>query len=114
MADEDQELKELKSLYDDMWKDARTMIIDMNRSIKVYFIAGMLLLFFGIWNIGVVGPMWQNIASGNAGLLDIIFAIMATFGIACMIIFGALLLYWYNQLRTRYARLIRMEKTTGD
>jgi hypothetical protein len=39
MLDEDNELAELKELYDELWNDGRTMIKDMNRSIYVYLFA---------------------------------------------------------------------------
>jgi len=114
MADEDKELPELKALYDELWSDARTMIKDMKRSISIYFFTGFITLAFSVIIIGTATSDWNKILSGSASTLTYFYAIAATIGAVFNVAFGVALLYWYNKLRNRYARLIRLEKTIED
>ena len=114
MADKDEELPELKALYEALWSDARTMIKDMNRSIYVYLFTGFITLVFSAIMIGTAISDWHKILSGIIGPFTYLYAIAGTLGAVIYVAFGVLLLYWYHQLRNRYARLIQMEKTIRD
>jgi hypothetical protein len=114
MADEDKELPELKALYDELWSDARTMIKDMKRSISIYLFTGFITLAFSVIMIGTAISDWNKILSGSASTLTYFYAIAETFGAVFPVAFGIALLYWYNKLRNRYERLIRLEKTIED
>jgi len=114
MADEEKELPELKSLYDELWSNARTMIKDMKRSIFIYLFTGFITLAFSAIMIGTAISDWNKILSGNASTLTYFYAIVETPGAVFYVAFGVVLLYWYNKLRNRYARLIRLEKTIKD
>jgi hypothetical protein len=114
MVDRDKELPELKSLYDELWSDARTMIKDMKRSISIYFFTGFITLAFAVIVIGIAISDWTKILSGSASTLTYLYAIAETTGAVLNVAFGVALLYWYNKLKNRYARLIRLEKTIGD
>jgi len=114
MADGDKELPELKALYDELWSDARTMIKDMKRSISIYLFAGFITLVFSVIIIGTAISDWNKILSGSASALTYFYAIAETPGAVFYVAFGVLLLYWYNKLKNRYARLIRLEKTIED
>lgn len=111
---EDEELTQLKTLYDELWHDAKTMIKDMNRSIYMYFFSGFITLAFSVIMIGTAISDWNKIVLGNASTLTYFYAIVETSGSVMMAIFGVSLLYWYYKLKNRYSRLIRMGKTLED
>jgi hypothetical protein len=114
MADKDEELPELKAVYDELWSDARTMIKDMKRSISIYSFAGFITLVFSAIMIGTAISDWNKILSGNIGPFTYLYAIAGTFGSVIYPAFGVLLLYWHNKLKNRYARLLQLEKTIRD
>ena len=114
MADEDKKLPELKALYDELWSNARTMIKDMNRSIYIYFFAGIITLVFSAIMIGTAISNWHQILSGTASNLTYLYAIAPTVGSVFNLAFGISLLYWYNKLKNRYSSLIQLEKTIED
>jgi len=114
MTDEDKELPELKALYDELWSNARTMIKDMKRSIFVYLFTGFITLAFSVIMIGTAISDWSKILSGTASNLTYLYAIAGTLGSVIYVAFGFLLLYWYNKLKNRYSRLIKLEKTIKD
>jgi hypothetical protein len=114
MADKDGELLELKAVYDELWSDARTMIKDMKRSIYIYLFAGFITLVFSAIMIGTAISDWNKILSGNIGTFTYLYAIAGTLGSVIYPVFGILLIYWYNKLKNRYARLIQLETTIRD
>jgi hypothetical protein len=114
MTEEDKDLPELKALYEELWTHARTMIKDMNRSIFIYLFTGFITLAFSTIMIGTAISDWTKILSGTASTLTYIYAIAGTLGAVVYPAFGVALLYWFNKLRKRYARLIRLEKTIED
>jgi hypothetical protein len=114
MADEDKELPELKALYDELWSHARTMIRDMKRSIWIYLFTGFITLAFSVIMIGTAFSDWNKILAGGASTLTYFYAVVETPGAVFYVAFGVVLLYWYNKLRNRYARLIRLEQTLED
>jgi uncharacterized BrkB/YihY/UPF0761 family membrane protein len=114
MADEDNELAQLKALYDELWSDAKSMIKDMNRSISIYFFAGLITLAFSTIIIGIAVSDLNKILSNGASSLTYFYVIVEVPGAVLMIIFGVTLLYWYRKLRKRYQKLIEMEKKIDD
>ena len=114
MADKDEELPELKALYDELWSDARTMIKDMKRSIYIYLFAGFITLVFSTIMIGTAISDWNKILSGNVSTFTYLYAIAGTLGAVIYVGFGVFLIYWYNKLKNRYARLIQLEKNIKD
>lgn len=111
MADEDKELPQLKALYDELWSDARNMIRDMNKSIFVYLFAGFLSFVFSTIMIGSGISNWNKIFSGDTNTLTYVYVIAETFGSVIYIAFGITLLYWYQKLKGRYSKLIKMEQS---
>ena len=111
---EDEELVQLKKVYDELWSDARTMIKDMKRSIYLYSFTGFLTLVFSVIMIGSAISNWNQILLGGASPLNYIYAIASTFGVVIYVVFGILLIYWHNKLRKKYSRLIQLEKTLED
>jgi uncharacterized membrane protein len=114
MADEDKELAQLEVLYDELWSDAKSMIKDMNRSISIYFFAGVITLAFSIVIIGTAVSDLTKILSNGAGSLTYFYVIFEVPGAILMIIFGVTLLYWYRKLKKRYSKLIAIEKKIDD
>ena len=110
VADEEKELPQLKVLYDELWRDARTMIKDMHKSIFVYLFAGFLSLVFSTIMIGSGVANWNKILSGDASTLTYFYAIAETFGSVAYVIFGITLLSWYLKLKGRYSKIIKMEE----
>jgi hypothetical protein len=111
-ADEDSGLEDLKVLYDDLWKDARTLANDMYRSIQLYLLTGVFTLIYGFVILAYALVSWQRIYSGSMEIADYAAAIGETIGGVIMIIVGPLLIRWYFKLKSRYASLASMEK--GD
>jgi hypothetical protein len=111
MRDEEKELPELKALYDELWRDARTMIKDMKRSIFIYLFTGFVTLAFSVIMIGTAISDWNKILSGSTSTLTYFYALVETPGAVFYVAFGIALLYWYGKLKNRYARLIQLEKT---
>ena len=111
---EDEELAQLKTVYDELWSDARTMIKDMKRSIYLYPFFGFLSLVLSAIMIGSAISNWNIILLGDASSLNYLYAIAATLGVVVYVAFGILSLYWYNKLRKRYSRLILLEKSLED
>jgi len=113
MADND-ELPELKAVYDELWSDAITMIKDMKKSIYLYSFTGFITLVLSAIMIGTAISDWNKILSGNIGPFTYLYAVAGTLGSVIYPAFGVYLLYWYNKLKNRYARLIQLEKTIRD
>ncbi len=111
---EDEQLVQLKTLYDELWSDARTMIKDMKRSIYLYSFTAFITLVFSVIMIGTAISDWNKILSGNVGTFTYLYAIAGTLGSIIYVAIGILLLYWYNKLKNRYTKLIQLEKTLED
>jgi hypothetical protein len=114
MVDEDNELPELKELYDELWSDGRTLIKDMNRSIHVYLFAGFVTLAFSAIIIGTAISDLNKIFTGIAADLTYFYVIMEIPGAVLYVAFGVFLIYWYIKLKNRYSRLINLERTIKD
>ncbi len=114
MPERDEELPELKTLYDELWSNARTMIKDMNRSINIYLFTGFTTLILSIIMIGTAISELNKIFVGNVSTFTYLYAIAGTLGAVIYVGFGILLLYWYGKLKNRYAKLIQLEKTISD
>jgi len=104
---------DLRRAYDEMWAEARNLIVDINRSIRIYLFAGVVITLCGI-TILANGEDRMNSASVT-GLtqLGYIEAMCETAGGLILLALGPYLLYWYRKLKKRYSRLMQMEKTFG-
>ncbi len=111
---EDEELAQLKTVYDELWSDARTMIKDMKKSIYLYLFTGFITLVFSVIMIGTAISDWNKILLGDASTLTYFYAIVGTLGAVFYVAFGVVLLYWHNKLKSRYAKLIQLEKALED
>ena len=111
---EDDELIQLKTLYDELWGDARTMIKDMNRSITVVFLFGLIMFAIAPMNLGTVVEMYTRISAGSTRWLDYFYLVATSFGIVISLAAGVAMMRWYYDLKNRYAKLIQLEKTFED
>ena len=111
MENEEKELKQLKTLYDELWEDARTMIKDMSRSVSVYFWTGLTIVFLSIPVFGNAMRSLQSVLGGSTGAFDYFYLGAQLVFTIVLVLFGATLLRWYFKLKNRYSRLVQMEKT---
>ena len=110
-----EELAELKTLYDDLWHDARTMIKDLNTSITSIFLFGVTLLALAPIEFGTAVEMYAKIAAaGFTWTLNYIYLAGSSFCIVVSIPAGILMLRYYFQLKNRYAKVLELEKALGD
>ncbi len=111
---ENKELAQLKTVYDELWSDAKTMIKDMNRSITMVFLFGVTMFAFFFIEMGTIIEMYSKIASGSARALDYFYLVATAFGSVVALVAGVMMLRWYYKLKNRYAKLIQLEKTIED
>ena len=111
MEGEDKELEQLRTLYDELWEDARTMIKDMNRSITGFFWSGLFIVILSITFFANAMQSLQNVLEGSTGALDYLYLGARLSVFVVMVLFGSNLLLWYRKLRNRYSRLVQMGKT---
>jgi len=111
---EDEKLVQLKTLYDELWSDARTMIKDLNRGITSVFFFGIVMVALFFIEIGTVIEMYSKIASGSTRALDYFYLVATAFGSVVAPIAGIMYLRFYFRLKNRYAKLIQLEKTLED
>jgi len=109
-----EELTPLKNLYDELWRDARTMIKDMNRSIKSVFLLGFFMLWGAFMQLLSAHQVYMKILGGSTRWLDYFYLYAISFGVVVMIAGGIWTLRSYNELKKRYARLSELEKTLED
>lgn len=111
---ENEELTQLKTVYDELWSDARTMVKDMNRSIKSVFLVGFFMLWGAVTQSLSAHQVYMKILEGSTRWLDQFYLYTISFGVVVMIVGGIWTLRSYYELKKRYARLIELEKTLGD
>ncbi len=111
---EDENLTQLKTIYDELWSDAKTMIKDMNRSITVVFLFGLTMFAIAPMNFGTVVQMYARITGGSTRWLDYFYLISTSFGSVVSVVAGVAMIRWYYKLRNRYVKLIQLEKTIED
>lgn len=111
---ENEELTALKTLYDELWSDARTMIKDLNKSITSIFLFGVVLICMAPINLSTVTDMYSKIAAGSTSALNYFYLVTISLGVIVSLVAGVMMLRYYSQLRNRYAKLIELEKTLGE
>ncbi len=112
---DEEKLPELKTLYDELWGDARTLVRDMNRNIRAVLLYGVLCFFTALFELSVVTNNYDKMVAGTAKWpLDYIYLGGGAVGVVAFIAIGVAMLIWHNNLRRRYKRLIEIEKKLGD
>jgi hypothetical protein len=110
----DEELAQLKTVYDELWQDARTMVKDMNKSIKSVYISGTFMLLMSFMQLLSAHQVYMKILGGSTRWLDQFYLYAISLGVVVLAIGGIYTLRSYNELKNRYARLTELEKTLGD
>ena len=113
-AMEDEKLVQLKTIYDELWSDARTMIKDMNNNITMIFLFGLLLLAASLMSFGTAVDMYSRINAGSTRWLDYFYLVTTSLGMVITVIAGVGMMRWHFTLKERYAKLILLEKTLED
>jgi hypothetical protein len=111
---EDEKLIQLKTLYDELWSDARTMVKDMNNGITMVFFFGVTMLAMGPIEFGTAVDMYAKITSGSTSWLNYFYLMATSLGIVVSVVAGVTMIRWYYKLKNRYAKLIQLEKTFED
>ena len=111
---ENGELSQLKVVYDELWRDARTMVRDMNRSIKSVFLVGFFMLWGAFTQSLSAHQIYMKILGGSTRWLDYFYLYAISLGVLVMIVGGIFTLRSYNELKKRYANLIDLEKTLEE
>jgi len=110
----DEELAQLKKLYDELWRDARTMIKDLNNSVTSIFLFGVVLVCMAPINLSTVIDMYSKIAAGSTSALNYFYLVSISLGVLVCLAAGVMMLRYYFQLKNRYAKVIELEKALGD
>jgi len=111
---ENGELTQLKVVYDELWRDARTMVRDMNRSIRSVFLVGFFMLWGAVMQSLSAHQIYMKILGGSTRWLDQFYLYAISLGVVVMIVGGIVTLRSYSELKKRYARLSELEKTLED
>jgi len=108
---EEEEMLQLRKLYDELWHDAKTLIRDMKEGISMYKFSGLILLAFSFVYFQFVYGGSLKILAGSTDFMDYIITLAGIFGMVFFVLFGIRLLRWYYRLKGRYTKLLQMEKT---
>jgi len=111
---ENGELTQLKEVYDELWRDARTMVRDMNRSIKSVYLSGFFMLLTAGMQFLSAHQVYMKILGGSTRWLDKFYLYAISLGVVVLAIGGIFTLRSYNELKKRYANLIDLEKTLEE
>jgi predicted membrane channel-forming protein YqfA (hemolysin III family) len=111
---ENDELTQLKTIYDELWRDAKTMIKDVTRSISAVFFVGIMMFVIAIFLLLSAHQTYMTIVGGSTRTLDYFYLIAESLGVVIMIVAGILFEREYYKLKNRYRRIIQLEKTIGD
>ncbi|MFC1803616.1 hypothetical protein ACFL0D_06585 [Thermoproteota archaeon] len=111
---ENSDLTQLKLVYDELWRDARTMVRDMNRSIKSVYISGIFMLVTAVMQTLSAHQVYMKILGGSTRWLDQFYLYAISLGVVIMFVGGIVTLRSYYELKNRYVRLSELEKTLED
>jgi hypothetical protein len=111
---ENDELPQLKTVYDELWHDAKTMIKDMIRSIKAVFFVGYMMLTIALLTFLSAHQTYMKIVLGSTRTLDYFYLIAESLGVVIMIVAGIWCIRGYYKLKNRYRQIFEMEKTIED
>ena len=111
---DEMELTPLKKVYDELWRDAKTMIKDMNASIKMVFFCGWLLFVVASLELLSAHQTYVRIAEGSTRGLDYFYLVMMLGSAVFLIGAGVLMIRYYKTLKNRYASVIQLKKTIED
>jgi len=111
---EEMELTPLKKVYDELWRDAKTMIKDMHAGIRMFFFFGWMLFVVAALELLSAHQTYRRIVAGSMRGLDYFYLIFMLGSAVFLIVAGVLMIHYYKTLKNRYARVIQLEKTIED
>lgn len=111
---EEEEIPQLRALYDELWNDAKTMIRDMREGISMYRFSAFLILVFSFVSAWAALGGSFAILAGSTDFIDYFNAFFGVFATVLFVLFGLRLVRWYYKLKERYAKLLQIEKTIED
>jgi hypothetical protein len=111
---EEGKLPELKDLYDELWRDARTLVKDMNKNIRTVFLYGMMCFIVAIVEFSLAMNRYEKVFTSSARWLDWFYLGASIIGVIVFVVAGISILSWYSTMKKRYQKLIEIEKKLGD
>jgi uncharacterized protein YybS (DUF2232 family) len=111
MTQDEEELIQLKELYEELWHDAKTLVKDMKRSILMYLYSAFVTFAVAALGFSYSTVYWVGLLYGNTSILNYIGAIIEPVSSVVITIFGITLLRWYFRIKKRYSRLTEIEKS---
>lgn len=105
------ELIELKTVYDELWADAKTLIKDMKKSVYIYNYAAMLTYAVAVITLVNGISHYATLAAGQANTTTIVVIIINVTAIALEVTLATILYRWYRRMKRRYNKLIEMENS---
>jgi ABC-type nickel/cobalt efflux system permease component RcnA len=112
MTQNEEELIQLKELYEELWHDAKTLAKDMKRSIFMYLYSALVTFAVAVLGFTYSAVYWAGLLNGNTSVLNYIGAIIEPVSSVMITIFGITLLRWYFRIKKRYSRLTEIEKSS--
>jgi Na+/melibiose symporter-like transporter len=113
MEENNKELPELKTIYDELWSDARTLAKDLKKSIAVYLYAAYVTLIIAFSSLLNAIPFFIQIGLGKANLFSWAVVLINVVCVAIVLGFAAKLFSWHRHLVMKYSKLIEMERKIG-
>lgn len=113
MEENNKQLPELKTIYDELWSDARTLAKDIKKSITIYQYAGYATLIIAFSSLFSAIPFFLRVFLGTADLLVWSIIVVEIIGVAIVLGFALKLFRWHRHLEKKYSKLIEMEKKLG-
>jgi len=107
-------LAQLKVVYDELWRDARTMVRDMSRMISSVYLAGVFMFVTAGMQALSAHQVYMKILEGSTRWLDKFYLFAISLGVIIMVVGGVSTLRSHNELKKRYASLSELEKTLED
>jgi len=106
----EKELPELKTLYENLWEDARTLVKDLSHSIRMIGFFGVVMLAMSIAQLSFADASYSRIIAGTPRIFDYLYLIGGAVGVVVFLIGGVAMIRYYFVLKKRYARVIDLEK----
>ena len=110
----EEELIQLKELYDELWHDAKSLIKDMKKSIGVCLYSAIMTFTVLILCISYSVMYCLALLSGETNALYYVGVIVEPLGCVILLVFGVKLLQWYVMFKRRYSKLIELERKIED
>ncbi len=106
----DKEIDDLKTLYDELLHNGKRLVKDMRKSVDLYLTSALLTLIFAGLSVIGLAPYLELVRLGIASTLTWVVVIIEVIVTSMILGFGLLLLRLYARLKARYKKIFEMEK----